>query len=308
MKMLITNKPKRLFTFGCSFTDYIWGTWANILGYEFRKADFYNFGKAGAGNQYIFNVLMQADAAYNFTHEDLIVVQWTNVSREDRYFHAGHHGVLHDSETKHGAWSTPGNIYSQDIYDEEWVKKYFSEYGALVRDLAFIKAAHGMLKHKTQWHFIQMNNLVHYVDQWDSKITLDQPKIFGNKERIRQLRELYAETISILQPSFYDVLYNNNWTQKFKADKKLVNKFFQDGHPHPLEHYDFLKRTFKHEWRPSTNEKVGEIQKKWVKLMNDVSATIPKFSIYNETKRWHDMAKFELCIRQSNNIDFRTHR
>ena len=165
--MLITNKPKRLFTFGCSFTDYIWGTWANILGYEFRKADFYNFGKAGAGNQYIFNVLMQADAAYNFTHEDLIVVQWTNVSREDRYFHAGHHGVLHDSETKHGAWSTPGNIYSQDIYDEEWVKKYFSEYGALVRDLAFIKAAHGMLKHKTQWHFIQMNNLGHNVDQRD---------------------------------------------------------------------------------------------------------------------------------------------
>ena len=189
-----------------------------------------------------------------------------------------------------------------------WLKKYFSEYGAMVRDLAFIKAAHGMLKHKAQWHFLQMNNLVHYVDQWDSKITLDQPKIFGNKERIRQLRELYAETISILQPSFYDVLYNNNWTQKFKADKKLVNKFFQDGHPHPLEHYDFLKRTFKHEWRPSTNEKVGEIQKKWVKLMNDVSATIPKFSIYNETKRWHDMAKFELCIRQSNNIDFRTHR
>ena len=113
MKMLITLEPKRIFTFGCSFTNYLWSTWANILGYEFREAEFYNFGKSGAGNQYIFNTLMQADAAYDFTHEDLIIVQWTNVSREDRYFHAGAE-ILNSTETSHGAWSTPGNIYSQD--------------------------------------------------------------------------------------------------------------------------------------------------------------------------------------------------
>ena len=56
MKMLITLEPKRIFTFGCSFTNYLWSTWANILGYEFREAEFYNFGKSGAGNQYIFNL------------------------------------------------------------------------------------------------------------------------------------------------------------------------------------------------------------------------------------------------------------
>ena len=310
MKMLITLEPKRIFTFGCSFTNYLWSTWANILGYEFREAEFYNFGKSGAGNQYIFNTLMQADAAYDFTHEDLIIVQWTNVSREDRYFHAGAE-ILNSTEADHGAWSTPGNIYSQNTYNEEWLKKYFSEYGALVRDLSFIKASHEMLKHKAQWHFLQMNNLVHYVDQWDSTIKVEgseKPKEFGKQTRVQQLRDLYKDTISTLQPSFYDVLFNNNWAQKFKSDKKLVNKFFQDGHPHPLEHYDYLKRTFKHNWRPSTNEAVGNVQKKWVKLMNDVSNTIPKFSIYNETERWSNMARFELTIRASDDIDFRTHR
>ena len=108
MKNLVTIKINRIFTFGCSFTDYAWGTWANILGYEFPDAKFYNFGKSGAGNHYIFNTLMQADSSYKFTHEDLVIVQWTNISREDRFL---------DTEPEQdpnfiagGQWITPGKI------------------------------------------------------------------------------------------------------------------------------------------------------------------------------------------------------
>ncbi|MAV94140.1 MAG: hypothetical protein CMA31_00460 [Euryarchaeota archaeon] len=307
-KMLVQLPPRRLFTFGCSFTHYLWATWANILGYEFSDAKFYNFGKSGAGNQYIFNMLMQADAAYNFTHEDIVIVQWTNVSREDRYFHAGSK-ALGKSESQYGAWSTPGNIYTQDVYDHDWMKKYFSEYGAIVRDLAFIKAAQEMLKHKTQWHFLQMNNLVIYANQWDTAVKIeDRPKKFGQRTRLQELRDLYAEPIGNILPSFYDVLFNNNWNSKFKADRKLVNKSFQDGHPHPLEHYDYLKRVFKHEWRKETNDKVGQIQKQWIKLMNDVSYGADRFSIYSQPKRWLDMARYELVMRNEDNIDSRTHR
>ena len=312
MKNLITIDIKRLFTFGCSFTDYLWPTWANILGYEFREAEFYNFGKSGAGNHYIFNMLMQADAVYNFTHEDLIIVQWTNVGREDRYFHPGSKVFEAGSDRDRGGWVTPGNIYSQGTYDQEWIEKYFSEYGALVRDLAFIKAASEMLRHKAQWHFLQMNELIHYVNQWDDSLKVEPDKhtskVFGKNLRVDQLRDIYKETISNLKPSFYSVLYNNNWTKKFKADRKLVNKNFQDGHPHPLEHYDYLKRTFNHNWSPSTNEKVGDIQKKWIKLMNNVSHNDSKFSVYGQSDRWLKMTKYALEMRHGQNIDFRTHR
>ena len=43
MKKLVHNIPQRVFTFGCSFTGYQWGTWANILGVEFPEAEFRNF-------------------------------------------------------------------------------------------------------------------------------------------------------------------------------------------------------------------------------------------------------------------------
>jgi len=309
MKNLIALKVNRIFTFGCSFTDYTWGTWANILGYEFPEAEFYNFGKAGAGNHYIMNTLMQADSSYNFTHEDLVIVQWTNVSREDRYFHAGAE-ILRNKAGNQGEWVTPGNIYSQGDYDDAWIKKYFSEYGALVRDLAFIKSSYEMLRHKTQWHFLQMNNLVHYINQWDTTVTID-PKyaVEGIQvQRLDHLRAMYSETINQLLPSFYDVLFNNNWDEKFKSDRRLVNKNFQDGHPTPLEHYDYLKRTFKHKWSKATNTKVGEIQQKWIKYMDGASRKDKTFSIYKKEKRWSDMVRHELAIRPSQDIDFRIHR
>ena len=41
MKNLITLKVNRIFTFGCSFTDYAWGTWANILGLSNSTMDEY---------------------------------------------------------------------------------------------------------------------------------------------------------------------------------------------------------------------------------------------------------------------------
>ena len=90
----------------------------------------------------------------------------------------------------------------------------------MVRDLAFIKAAHQILKHKAQWHFLQMNNLVMYANQWDVPIKIEDnvsQKKHGDMSRLQQLKDIYSDTIEHLSNSFYDVLYNNNWNQKFKA-------------------------------------------------------------------------------------------
>ena len=246
-KVLIHNQPKRLFTFGCSFTGYNWGTWANVLAKELEPVEFYNLGKAGAGNQYIFNTLMQADALYDFTHEDLVVVQWTNVSREDRYT---------------DEWILPGNIYSQSTYDLEFVRKYFTEFGASLRDYAFIKASHEMLKHKTQWHFLQMLDITAFGDQWN----LDSKK---EDVELNKLHALYEETLSHLMPSFYDVLYSNQLKKKFKQDSKLIGRYFKDGHPNPFEHYAYLKEVFKHDWKDTTDAAVSDAFDKWKKLLQD---------------------------------------
>ena len=77
MRRLYETVPKRLFTFGCSFTSHDWATWANILGYELQLlhgCEFYNFGRSGAGNAYIANVISQVDQVYKFNSNDLVIV------------------------------------------------------------------------------------------------------------------------------------------------------------------------------------------------------------------------------------------
>jgi hypothetical protein len=138
MNHLITHPIKRFFSIGCSFTSYSWTTWPEILAEDLGIENFYNLGRCGAGNEFMFNRLMQVDQVYDLNENDLVIICWTNICREDRFL---------------GKWITPGNIYSQDEYNDEFVKKYyFSPELVLLHDFAFIKASRSLLEHKkVQW-------------------------------------------------------------------------------------------------------------------------------------------------------------
>ena len=97
------TKYKRLFAFGCSFTQHIYPTWADVI-YRSMSPDveFFNFGKSGGGNIFIANRLTEANRKYKFNETDLIIVMWTTYCRFDFY------------KSEEG-WVTSGNIYSQKI-------------------------------------------------------------------------------------------------------------------------------------------------------------------------------------------------
>jgi hypothetical protein len=72
----------RLFAFGCSFTRYGWPTWADIMALD-KGVDFYNFAIAGLGNVGIASRVFEADAKFNFTKDDKIVILWSGFERFD---------------------------------------------------------------------------------------------------------------------------------------------------------------------------------------------------------------------------------
>ena len=45
---------KKLITFGCSFTEFSWPTWADWMGAIYRK--YINLGNGGSGHRAIFRV------------------------------------------------------------------------------------------------------------------------------------------------------------------------------------------------------------------------------------------------------------
>lgn len=95
----------RLFTFGCSFTQYMWPTWANVVAYDL-KLPLYNFAVAGLGNVGIMNRVMEADMKFKFTPEDKIMIMWSSWSRDDYV-------------TAHGHWHMAGSRFNQRMSSKQ---------------------------------------------------------------------------------------------------------------------------------------------------------------------------------------------
>ena len=174
----------RLFTFGCSFTNYRWSTWADILGQNYNE--YQNWGQSGAGNHYIFNSVMEADQRHCFGSGDTVIVCWTSIHREDRYT---------------DRWQTLGNIHYTDIYSKEY-KQSITDRGCLIRDIAMIKAVKTMLEQRNvEWKFFSVHNML-ARDLWDGSIV------------DADVCNLYRDVFESVGPSFRETLFPEAWPDR----------------------------------------------------------------------------------------------
>jgi hypothetical protein len=195
----------RFFSFGCSFTEYVWPTWADIVGDQY---DYYeNWGRGGGGNQFIFNSLIECHARNTLTKDDTVIIMWSNVLREDRFFKN---------------WVLPGNIYTQEYYDKEFVKKFVTIRGCYVRDLAFMSAADIILSSiECEYHFLSMVDIV----------SPDNYNHNDQSDEIKDILETYSSTVNKIKPSVHKTVFNYDWYSR---------GYRTDYHPRTREHLEYL--------------------------------------------------------------------
>lgn len=287
MNKLIIRQPKRLFAFGCSFTEYYWGgTWPEIVAFDL-DIDFYNYGKSGAGNQYISNMVSQADSFYKFNEDDLVIVAWTNVCREDKWVNRN--------------WVTPGNIFTQGDYDKEYVKKWADPFGYLIRDLASIKFVESLLKNVgCQYHFISMCDIAQQFNQNDVMATYD-PNFQDVHNRIC---ELYRPQLDKIETSYFTKLWNGNvYGNKLVPDVEIFGPHFSDGHPTPKEHLKYLQETFDHTFKEGTIETVEYSTNRLIEFVKKWSnKKLRSFALYQLPGGELDRLFAETSIKESNPI------
>jgi len=107
---------KRLFTFGCSFTNYKWQTWANIIGTQFEE--FQNWGKAGAGNFFISSNLYQCHHVNKITKDDVVLIMFSSIDRFDYI-------------NQNSYFETNGSIYGKNhsLFGDFVMNKWSEEFG-----------------------------------------------------------------------------------------------------------------------------------------------------------------------------------
>jgi len=101
---------KRLITFGCSFTDYSWPTWSDIIA-EDLGCEYENWAMGGGGNQQIARRALYR-MSRGFDYEDTVMIQWTSVNREDRWLN--------------GRWVCEGSVALSPTYKTDFIERYWS--------------------------------------------------------------------------------------------------------------------------------------------------------------------------------------
>lgn len=213
----------RLYTFGCSFTQYWrWPTWADALGREFDH--FENWGLCGAGNSYILWSLIECNQRNQLGPNDEVWIMWSNTSREDRYVK--------------DRWVEGGNVYwtAGSQLPEEYIKKFACERGYLIRDLANIAAVKQLLEHwGCKFKFLSMVPLTKTNESTGLGFNPDD-----SKSEDQDVRDLYKNVLDIIAPSVLDTIFNGTWfSRPGIPDGFNLNR--RDFHPTPLEHVEYLE-------------------------------------------------------------------
>lgn len=207
-------------------TSYYWPTWADIVAEEIPES--YNYGQSGGGNLFIANQVTEASIRHRFNHDDLVIIMWSSISREDRY--------------KQNNWITPGNIYTQNYFDEKFVMEWADTRGYLIRDLAIITMCMGMLKaNNVDYHML---NMAPFTD-------IQYSKPVQSIDFVGDVLNLYANTTAAIKPDLLTVACNGHWPQH--PIRNNGGGQTADYHPSTGMHYQYLNDVFPGtEFKPET--------------------------------------------------------
>ena len=119
--------------------------------------------------------------------DDTVCIMWSSLAREDRYVN--------------NKWLLSGSIYTQEIYDESFIKQFADPTGYLLRDLSYISASKQILTSLgCKWYFFSIVPLACYEDCIVSWFDID-----------KKIIDLYKDDIASIRPSVYETIFNNDW-------------------------------------------------------------------------------------------------
>ena len=140
----------RLFTFGCSYTQFLWPTWADIIANDLQ-IEHQQWGISGIGNIAIASRILECDLKHKFTKDDLIIVNWSSWHRID---------LLNE----HRHWCTGGNAFNNPQFPPSYLKKYWNQNDDIVKNCTAIILSNKGVNIDYQSHMIDYEGKTEYEE------------------------------------------------------------------------------------------------------------------------------------------------
>lgn len=225
----------RIIIFGCSYTQYGWPTWANIMGYD-CDTEYHNFALPGIGNVGIMHRMIEADAKLQFTEDDKIFILWSSWSREDR--------------VRDRNWVCAGSVFNagNPEYNNYYIKRYWHLDNDIVKNASAIIAVNKMYGNLIAWQGSAF------------QLGVSEAAITKRKTASDELFDFYVKQLPPLQ--CYDFERN---------DYHLPFGVVQDCHPDIKQHMEILQEFI----YPALGKQIKQSTiDKFTNLHNDVRAKI----------------------------------
>jgi hypothetical protein len=213
---------KRLITFGDSFGQYAWPMWPEILAQGFDET--INYSRPGCGNFYIFNSFIDYTHNTTISHEDTVIVQWTESLRHDY--------INFD-------WVCDGIGSAEKIY-QHGLSEMISDVTVNLKTLTYMSVIANMLLHTgCKWKFLFLS---------DDGFLYKNTKI----DAMRNIRERYERLSNFIKASKDHLIDDISMSRNFGEINMPMLECstidngnpvtFLDSHPTPDYTYDYLNR------------------------------------------------------------------
>jgi len=200
----------RLLASGCSYTDYCWSTWADILGWEF--AEYQQVGIGGSDNASIARSIVS-----NARKGDVVVVMWSGFDRWSFY--------------------SEKSLAMPKDSDNHW-----THLGAVVHNKQFfVNYYHKVERFQTTMDYIQLMDLHSKVNGYTAYHFSAFPFLLGGIEK-----NIDPRIVNIYNR--YNI--DNNYLTEVSLDEYRLKNYdiptshkynTKDTHPTPLCHYEYMK-------------------------------------------------------------------
>lgn len=226
----LKSNYNRIFAFGCSYTRHIYATYADIIASQYPNATFINLGQSGSGNQLLLSRLSQTHRILNINEDDLVIIMYPSVTREDRWLPTG-------------TWHTAGNIFhhksSRNVTFNAF--KFYKSYGSflhyLIRDFAIIDMVENFLQNLTCDKILLTSTPLILGEELNdgSLVLIEDDNIKHYNKLLKTYKDL-LESYPIDYQTFFKVTYLNNG---IPVGVKAGDDF--DAHPSPIQALGYLK-------------------------------------------------------------------
>lgn len=207
----------RLFTFGCSYTNWPHSTWADYLAVALTPKEYFNYGKGGASNQYILYRFVEALHDHQINKDDYVAVMFSSHGRYSFY-------------KPENGWNTNGEVLTSvehPLYKEKF--KYMAEY--------FWSPEYALYQ---SWH--SAFTIKKLLDTLNIKYTFLQ----GPMSNLEFYQGITDNEMAFLYENEYNNIVNaSDSLERFRKHHKS-NEKGQENKTHPSTeiHFDYFKYKF----------------------------------------------------------------